>query len=224
MVSDELDRPGQLQLFLLTEVQCGDGEHCQGRHPEGAPRARLTSRDDGKRNDQCAEPDREETQTRGCRDCRALQRGSDLDQCRTSAQRIGDEHLHESRRRGQSREAGPEHGMHDDRRQETQRSEGQRLGQARQRGPTEIAQAVADERFDVPDEAEHGSEHKEAVDAPTRVLAGASRPKHHDEQHRVQRRSSDEAGDVDQRSGMRRSRGMRRSHRRSLDDHRSCRN
>ena len=61
--------------------------------------------------------------------------------------------------------------MDHDRRQETQRCESQGLCQARQRRHTEITQAVADERFDVPHEPQYGGEHEEAVDPGTCILA-----------------------------------------------------
>ena len=61
--------------------------------------------------------------------------------------------------------------MHDDGRQESQRGEGDRLSKARQRRHTEVAQAVAHERFEIPRQPEQRGHHQEAVDAAASILA-----------------------------------------------------
>ena len=94
--------------------------------------------------------------------------------------------------------------MHDDRGEQSQRGEPQRLRQRRQRQDAEVPQSKADERFDVPDQPEERRQDQESVDrvTPASRVPCRDRADHHCQQHRVEHSSGDEAGDVDERRGM----------------------
>ena len=201
MVTDELDRPGPLQPLLLTEMQCGYGEDRERRHPECASRAGLSPGQPREREYQQTEANREQLQAGRGGNVVAADGGDDLNPCGAGADGVGRHHLCQRRRRGQARQAGAQHRMHDHGRQESERGVGDRLREAGKWRHPEVAQAAAHERLEVPGQAQQCRHDQQHVDATAPFLV-RTRTYDHDQQHREQHRPGDETRDVDQRRGV----------------------